>query len=53
MYILNENGVTAVVSISPEFKILAQNKLDDNFNTSPVILDNLLYLRGYKKPLLY
>ena len=32
----------------PDVRGLAQNKLDDGFNASPALVDNELYLRGYK-----
>ena len=47
-YIVGHNGITFVVKHGPEFEILGQNKLDDNFSASPVIVGNNLYLRGYQ-----
>ena len=32
----------------PTFEVVAQNKLDDGFNASPALVDNELYLRGFK-----
>lgn len=48
IYIVGQKGTMYVVKHGPEFKILAKNKLDDNFNASPAIIDNRIYLRGYK-----
>jgi len=48
IYIVGQKGTMYVVKHGPEFKILAKNKLDDNFNASPAIVDNRIYLRGYK-----
>ena len=48
VYVAGRNGVVNVVQQGPEFKILAENTLDDNFNASPAIVGNELYLRGGK-----
>ena len=37
-----------VLKHGPTFEVLAENKLDDGFNASPALVDNELYLRGYK-----
>lgn len=37
-----------MIKKGPEFEILAKNTLDDNFNASPAIADNIIHLRGYK-----
>lgn len=46
LYIAGRNGVVNVLQQGPEFKILAENSLDDSFNASPAIVGNELYLRG-------
>ena len=46
LYIAGRNGGVDVVQQGPEFKILAENSLDDSFNASPAIVGNELYLRG-------
>ena len=46
LYIAGRNGVVNVVQQGPEFKILAENRLDDSFNASPAIAGSELYLRG-------
>ena len=46
LYIAGRNGTVNVVQQGPEFKILAENSLDDNFNASPAIVGSELYLRG-------
>ena len=46
VYIAGRNGVVNVIQHGPEFKILAENKLDDSFNASPAIVGSELYLRG-------
>lgn len=48
IYIQGEKGTAYVIQEGPEFKILAKNKLDDNFCASPVVIDKNMYLRGYK-----
>ena len=46
VYIAGRNGVVNVIQHGPEFKVLAENTLDDSFNASPAIVGNELYLRG-------
>ncbi len=46
VYIAGRNGVINVIQHGPEFKVLAENKLDDSFNASPAIVGSELYLRG-------
>ncbi len=46
IYIVGTNGTCCVVRHGDTFELLSQNKLDDSFYASPVILGNDLYLRG-------
>ena len=46
VYIASRNGTVLVIKHGPEFEILAENKLGDSFNASPVIVGSELYLRG-------
>ena len=46
--ILGQKGIAYVIKHGSTFEILAKNQLDDNFNASPVVLGNQLFLRGYK-----
>ena len=46
VYIASRNGSVVVIKHGPEFKILAQNQLEDSFNASPAIVGSELYLRG-------
>lgn len=48
IYILGHNGIMYVIKAGPIFKILAVNPLDDNFNASPAVIGDMMYLRGYK-----
>jgi outer membrane protein assembly factor BamB len=46
--ILGQKGMAYVIKHGSEFEVLAKNQLDDNFNSSPVVVGNQLFLRGYK-----
>ncbi len=46
IYIAGRNGTTNVIQYGSQFKVLAENKLDDSFNASPAIVGSELYLRG-------
>jgi len=48
VYIVGRNGTTLVLSHGPKYEVLAANVLDDNFDASPVIAGNELYLRGHR-----
>ena len=49
IYILGQQGTTAVLKAGPAPEILATNSLDDRFDASPALVDKEIYLRGYKK----
>lgn len=46
LYIAGRNGAVNVVQQGPEFKVLAENRLDERFDASPAIAGSELYLRG-------
>jgi outer membrane protein assembly factor BamB len=48
IYIPSQQGMTVVLKHGPAFEVLAENKLDDGFNASPALVDNEIYLRGFK-----
>jgi outer membrane protein assembly factor BamB len=48
VYILDRDGNAVVFRHGETFEILAENKLDDAFDASPVIVDDELILRGSK-----
>jgi outer membrane protein assembly factor BamB len=48
IYIAGRDGKTVVLRGGPKFEILATNVLDDEFDASPAIVDDELYLRGVK-----
>jgi len=48
VYIPGRDGTTLVIRSGPAFEVLAANTLDDGFDASPALVDNELYLRGYR-----
>ncbi|MFC1553697.1 PQQ-binding-like beta-propeller repeat protein, partial [candidate division KSB1 bacterium] len=48
VYVLGRDGVTLVLSNGSEFNVLANNKLDDQFDSSPAIAGDEIFLRGYQ-----
>ena len=48
VYFLGQNGVTVVIRHGSEFKVLSKNTLDDEFDASPVIVGDEIYLRGHQ-----
>ncbi|MBN1290640.1 MAG: PQQ-binding-like beta-propeller repeat protein [Candidatus Latescibacteria bacterium] len=48
VYFLSRDGVAMVIKHGPVYNVLATNKLDDNFDASPVIIGDELYLRGHQ-----
>jgi outer membrane protein assembly factor BamB len=48
VYLTGREGVTLVIRQGPVFEVLAKNSLDDGFDASPALVDNELFLRGYK-----
>jgi outer membrane protein assembly factor BamB len=49
IYILGQQGTTAVVKHGPTFEVIGTNTLDDRFDASPALVDREMYVRGYKK----
>jgi hypothetical protein len=48
IYFPGREGTTLVIKSGPAFEVLAKNELDDGFDASPALVDNEMYLRGYK-----
>jgi FOG: WD40-like repeat len=48
VYIAGQEGATLVIKHGPGYEVLAKNVLDDGFNASPAVVENELYLRGFK-----
>ncbi len=46
VYVASRNGTVTVLKDGPELEVLAENKLDDSFNASPVFVGDELFLRG-------
>jgi outer membrane protein assembly factor BamB len=49
VYVLGRNGVTYVLEHGLAFKVLAVNKLDDEFTASPAIVGDEILLRGHER----
>jgi outer membrane protein assembly factor BamB len=48
VYIPGRDGTTIVIKQGPAYEVLAKNTLDDGFDASPALVENAIYLRGYK-----
>ena len=48
VYLAGQEGTTLVIRHGPTYEVLAKNVLEDGFNASPALVDNELYLRGFK-----
>ncbi len=48
VYIVGRDGTTVVLKHGDDYEVLATNKLDDEFDASPAIVDGELFLRGAK-----
>jgi outer membrane protein assembly factor BamB len=48
VYIPGREGATLVIAHGEKFGVLAKNTLDDGFDASPALVDNEIYLRGYR-----
>jgi outer membrane protein assembly factor BamB len=48
VYFPGQEGTTLVIKQGPTYEVLAKNVLDDGFNASPALVDNEIYLRGFK-----
>jgi hypothetical protein len=46
--VTDRDGTTVVIRHGPKFEVLATNHLDDAFDASPALVDNEIYMRGYK-----
>jgi len=46
IYVLGRDGKALVLAPGPKLEVLAENKLEDGFDASPVIVGSDLYLRG-------
>jgi outer membrane protein assembly factor BamB len=48
IYLTARDGVVTVVKAGPKFEKVAENRLPDDFNSSPAISGGRIYLRGWK-----
>jgi outer membrane protein assembly factor BamB len=48
VYFPGREGATLVIRQGPEYEVLAVNQLDDGFDASPALVDDEIYLRGYR-----
>jgi outer membrane protein assembly factor BamB len=48
VYLTGQEGTTLVIKHGPAYEVLAKNTLDDGFNASPALVENELYLRGFR-----
>jgi outer membrane protein assembly factor BamB len=48
VYVTGREGTTLVLRHGPTFEVIARNTLDDCFDASPALVDNEIYLRGYR-----
>ena len=46
VFLLDESGKAFVIQLGSEFKILAENRLDDLFWSTPAVSNGVLLLRG-------
>lgn len=48
IYLVGRKGTVAVIQSSADLKVVATNKLDDEFDASPAVVGDELFLRGKK-----
>jgi outer membrane protein assembly factor BamB len=48
IYLASQNGATIVIKNSDQYEVLAANKLEDQFDASPALVDNQIILKGHK-----
>jgi outer membrane protein assembly factor BamB len=48
LYITSESGITYVIKEGPAFEILAKNQLNDGNFSSPAIVGNDMFIRGFQ-----
>ena len=48
VYITSRDGVTTVLKHGTTYEVLAENTLDDGFDASPALVDNEMFLRGFR-----
>ncbi len=48
VYITSRDGVTTVIKHGPTYEVLAENTLDDGVDASMALVDNEIFIRGFK-----
>jgi outer membrane protein assembly factor BamB len=48
VYLTGRDGASLVIRNAATFEIVARNTLDDGFDASPALVEDEIYLRGYK-----
>jgi outer membrane protein assembly factor BamB len=48
VYVTGRDGTTLVIRHGPTFEVMAKNALNDGFDASPALVDNEIYMRGYR-----
>jgi outer membrane protein assembly factor BamB len=48
VYITDRDGTTLVLRQGPTFSAIGRNSLDDGFDASPALVDDEMFMRGYK-----
>jgi len=48
VYVTGREGTTLVLRNGGTYEVLAKNVLDDGFDASMALVDNEIYMRGYK-----
>ena len=48
VYVLGQDGSTAVLTHGPTYELIGVNKLDDRFDASPALAGSEMFLRGYR-----
>jgi outer membrane protein assembly factor BamB len=48
VYLTGRDGTTLVIRHGARFEVIASNTLDDGFDASAALVDNEIYLRGYR-----
>ena len=48
VYLTGREGTTLVIRHGPTFEVIAKNTLDDGFDASPALVDNEIFLRGFR-----
>jgi outer membrane protein assembly factor BamB len=48
IFTASRDGVVCVTKVGEKFELISSNKMNDDFTASPVIVDDRIYLRGFK-----